>query len=206
MARPVVAATAELLYEALGALTAQDGEDNDWELLRLCDALCSGTFEDIYQLVAEIDDRPGWQVLFDPDECPAVYLPYLAQFAGVELEPDLTEEQQRDKIKLPEGFLRGTRDALIQAIQRTLTGTKHVAFIERYTGSAYQLAVRTQTAETPDEAVTLAAILSQKPVGIVLDYDSITGATYDEVEAAYDDYDDLEASNADYSAVLLLPA
>lgn len=206
MARPEVSDLAEELYEALsvGPFTAED-EDHDWPLLRFCDALCAGTLTRIHEVVSDRDEYPGWTVVFDPDACPDWALPYLAQFVGVELEPALTEEQRRDKIRLPEGYNRGTRAALEQAVQRTLSDPDgHVAIDERYEGSAYRLAVRTQIDETPDEAATRVAILSQKPIGIVLDYDSVTGRTLDEVRDAYATLDDVAADNATLSDVLLL--
>lgn len=203
MARPVVSSTAEDLYAALGAFTVGD-EAQDWALLKATEALCLAFVEPVAELVEERDGRVPWQILFDPELCPVAYLPLLAQFTGSTLTGSMTEAERRAAIALPEGWSRGTRAALIQAIQRTLTGSKNVAFVERYTGSAYKLAVRTQTSETPSEAATLAAILGQKPIGIVLDYDSITGQTYADVDAAYADYAALEADNVDYSEVLLI--
>ena len=203
MARPIVSDAAEDLYASLGPYTVGD-EDQDWHLLLACEAICQAFVEPVAELVSERDGRVPWQILFDPSECPAYALPFLAQFTGSTLTDSMTEAEMRAAIALPEGWLRGTPGAMMQAIQRTLTGSKHVAFIERYTGSAYQLAVRTQISETPDATVTEAAIVAVKPIGIVLDYADISGNTYTEVAAAYTDYDDVEASVSDYSDLLLI--
>lgn len=194
--------TALDLYASLGAYTVGD-EALGWPLLKVCRAIATVFTEPIAELVAERDGRLPWEVLFDPALCPAAYLPYLAQFVGVTLTSGMTEAEQRAAIVLPEGFRRGTADAIQQAIQRTLIGNKHVAFLERE-GGAYQLGVRTQIAETPDEAATLAAILAQKPIGIVLDYDAIVGATLAEVDAAYPTLQAVDDDNENLAEVLLL--
>lgn len=200
MSRPVVAETAESLYDSLGALTTGD-EANGWPLLLFTDALCSVMLERIHEIAADRGGRPGWQTVLDPDTCPAYALPYLAQFVGVALEPSLSEEEQRTKIVVPEGWARGTKAALVAAVQRTLTGTKRVLLRERYPDNAYQLQVRTLAAETSDEAATLAAILTQKPIGIVLAYEAITGQQWDDLLASSADWDAVESTYADWDDV-----
>lgn len=190
MARPIVGEVTEDLYSALGALATGD-EDNDWALLKLCAALTSGVSERIHEIVADREEYPGWTVLFDPDACPAWALPYLAQFVGVTLLPSDSEARQREKIKLPEQFKRGTPAAMLAAVRATLTGGQTILMDERFTGSAWQLRIRTLVSETPDEAVTEAAAVSQKPIGILLDYSAVTGQ----------DWGDVDADNADWAAV-----
>lgn len=204
MARPAVSPIAEDLYEALGAWAADD-EAQDWALLKFCDVVASMVLEKVDDYFAErSDELPGWRRLLDPENAPAEVLPYLAQFAGVVLEPALTVAQQRQKIATPEGFLRGTPAALIEATKRTLTGAQDVVLLERYTGDAYQLAVRTQVDQTPDADATLAAILTQKPIGIVLDYAAIVGETLAEVDAAYPTLQDIDDDNPTLADVLVL--
>lgn len=204
MARPVVGSVAEEVYADLGPFAALDGEDTSWALLKFVDAICSALFQTVDDYASDTDTESGWTIALDPENAPVAALPFIAQFTGTQLTDDMSEAEKREAIKLPAGYRRGSTAAMIQAIARTLTGNKHVAFLERYTGSAYQLGVRTQTAETPDAAITEAAALAAKPVGIVLNYSTITGATYTEVAAAYTDYDDMLASTSDYSDVLLL--
>lgn len=203
MARPVVGEVAEELYTYLGPLTVGD-EDLDWPLLRFCDAITGALFEQIHGYAADTDDEAGWVIVLDPENAPAEVLPWLAQFVGVDLEPSLTVAEQRLKIALPEGFRRGSLPALRAAIERTLSGARTILIDERYTGSAYQLRVRTMASQTPDPNATEAAILTQKPVGVVLTYAAITAgdwddlvsnyATWDDVVGAFDTWDEVVAS------------
>lgn len=195
MARPEAGEIAERVYAELAPF-ATDDEANGWHLLLFLDAVCEILFERIHLLVSDRDDdTPGWTVLLDPDLCPAELLPHLAQYVGVVLKPSLTEQQERDKIRLPENFKRGTPQALLQAVKRTLTGAQTVLVEERYDDSAYKLWVRTFASETPDPGVTEAAALSQKPAGIVLTYEAVTGQTWSDLVA---DHTDWAAVLADY--------
>jgi tail protein P2 I len=192
VAAPTVGRAAADLYERLGPFAKLD-TDPDWVLLRFCDVLTSGSFEQIYGYVRTGEDgTPGWAAIFDPDLCPPEALPYLAQFVGVAITPDMSVAEQRQAILLPAQWQRGTLAAMLQSIVRELTGSKTVLLDERYSGDAYKLRVRTFASETPDPARTLAAILLQKPAGITLLYEAITGQ----------DWDDLEADHADWNAVM----
>lgn len=200
MSRPEVCETAEELYSALGPFTVGD-EDNDWHLLRFCDALTSVLTERVHEIAADRDGRPGYQIVFDPEACPSYALAYLGQFVGVALEPALSEDEQRRKITVPEGWRRGTTAAMISAVQRTLTDTQTVIFQERYPDNAYNLSVRTLAEETPDEAATLRAILTQKPIGIKLSYEAIVGLTWDDLAAEYSDWDAVSAAFSDWDTL-----
>jgi hypothetical protein len=58
--------------------------------------------------------------------------------------------------------------------------------------------VITLAAETPDAARVEAAILAQKPAGIVLSYSAIAGQTYRAVLTEVDSYRELRATWASY--------
>lgn len=120
---------------------------------------------------------PGWSQILDIDRAPAEVLPWLGQFVGVAVTIGLTVQQQRDQIKNVNSWARGTRDAMIAAAQATLSGNKSVTFIER-NGDPYTLTVITKTSETPVPSVTLQALVDQKPAGVILNYQNITGQTY----------------------------
>lgn len=189
MTRPAVSETAERAFDALVPWNAAD-ERTDWTLLRWMSAMTSKR--------AEIDDLvrdreyPGWSSLLDVDRVPAKGLPYLAQFLGVDVTPALSESDQRQQLRDVPGFKRGTPAAMTGAARPFLTGTKTVTLVERDT-SAYHLTVRTFTAETPDPDLVEAALLSQKPAGLVLDYEVVDGLTWGEIKASGKTYGELTA-------------
>jgi hypothetical protein len=184
--RPVVTQAAELLYGRLWPQTIED-EANEWHLLLWCDALAGTLFEKVRSYVSDRPTMLGWEVIFNVDECPPEALPYLAQFVGVHFEDSLTVAQQREKIKERPAFNRGTPAAIEAATKQHLTGVKF-AFMEERSGSPYRLLIRTFTAHTPEPAVTLADILTQKPAGIVLDYAALAGKSYAQWRKEYKTY------------------
>ena len=133
---------------------------------------------------------------FDPDEphypvgvlmtynAPAYALPWAAQIVGVKLGPGLSEQQSRDLMRDAPNWRSGTTDTMEAAAGLYLTGSKTVYFRERDdsgTDPPYTLEVVTHTDETPNPAATLAALLSQKPAGIVLISRTVTGWDYQEL-------------------------
>jgi hypothetical protein len=54
------------------------------------------------------------------------------------------------------------------AVAATLTGSQSVSVLERVGGDPYALTVVVRTSETPDSAATLAAAMTQKPIGLIL--------------------------------------
>lgn len=181
----------QLLYERLWPQTLED-EANEWDLLKFCEAMAGELFELVRSYVGDREDGlKGWEIIFNVDLCPPEALPYLAQFVGVHLEPNLTVEQQREKIKDRPAFRRGTSGAILSATKKRLSGTKFVFMEERSEGKAYRLLIRTFTAETPEPAATLSDILEQKPAGIVLDYAALVGKSYAEWKAENPTYQQL---------------
>lgn len=139
------------------------------------------------QLIQPADpDAPSWirwwPAAFDLDGTPDPV--WLGQLIGTAVPGGLTLEEQRAYIADRPAWRRGTRAALLAAVQSTLTGLKRVTIDER-DGSAWQLTVSVYEAETPDPDAALAAALSQKPVGIVLDFQVLEGATYAHMTAEH---------------------
>jgi hypothetical protein len=181
-APPPASAAALELYEGLGPAFTQNDEAFGWAALKLCGALVTRNIDLIYEIVTDSDSGPGWQILLDPSRCPAICLPFLAQFVGARLTPAMTVEQQRDAISNPEGFGRGTPAAMVAVTKRRLTGTKTVLLLERYTGLAYRTKILTLESETPEPAETLADLkLQQKPIGIRLFFNTSPDSTWAEV-------------------------
>lgn len=199
---------ADDLYELLQPLAQVDAGDeaNGWALLHLCSAV--GTpFQAIVDVVYEgTNGEPGYAKVMTAADCPTWALPWLAQFRGVTLPPRAVGELEasywaamRARIVSADGQNRGSVQAIITAAQRFLTGTKAVYITERW-GDPYALRVQTKTSETPSSAAVLAAIMEQKPAGLVLTY-STTDLTlsYDLVAASLSDYDTVANFFTDYT-------
>jgi hypothetical protein len=179
--------TTDLLYDAIGqGITDED----DGTLLAWLDGPTSllGEVDDV---VRDTDELPGWAAELTSE---LTHRPHwTAQFLGVQIPAGADDATARALIRDRPAFRRGTVPALIAAAQATLTGTRYVNVIER-DGSAYALRVQTFTEETPDAAGTLAALLTQKPAGLVLTYSAVPMSSYSGLEAtATQTYTSLEA-------------
>jgi hypothetical protein len=188
MAQPVVSPLSQEIYDALLHLARRPHNDADysWAALRLVAA--------VPEQVADLDDLasdgatglPGWSRLLDIDLAPAWALSWLAQLVGASCIDGLSVADQRMCIRDASGRRRGTVAAMRTAAQATLTGGRQVLITERYQGFAYRLRVQTYSAETPNSTVTRAAIVSQKPAGLVLTYDVLLGPTWDQATDTWD--------------------
>lgn len=184
--RPEASAAAEELYEALEPAFTQGDEDRDWISLKIVMAVVAGRVDllRIY-LVDDILNLPAWAVVFDPERAPAEALPYLAQYSGALLTPEMEEAARRNAIQTPEAFSRGQLASLEAVAKRRLTGTKAVIVTERYTSNAWRLRIETIEAETPDPAGTVADIVRfQKPIGIRLFFNTRVAWTWGEAKAS----------------------
>jgi hypothetical protein len=193
------------LYAMLEPLAQQDGNAG-WSLLIFCNAI-GVMFQQIETLVRDTADGPGWSSLLDLDRCESDALGWLGQFVGVRIPPALDDAQQRAWIASTDGFRRGTVAAMISAAKATLTGTQTVLFRERSGGPttapayAYYLTLNTYTSETPNAAATHAALLAQKPAGIVLIYAAVSASSYSAVALGHASYTALEAAYSTYAAL-----
>ena len=145
------------LYYMLTPLARAD-PDNAWSLLIYMNAT-GVMFQLVEDLVRDTPDGPGWSILLDLDRCIPEALPWLGQLVGVRLPAGMNEADQRERIAQTDGFKRGTRSALIGALQATLTGTKTVIMRERdhdpadTPNYAYYLSVYTYDDETPRDVI-----------------------------------------------------
>jgi len=95
---------------------------------------------------------------------------------------------------------RGSIGAMRDAIKRTLTGGQSVRIYVNVTGTdPWVINVITTTSQTPDEAATLAAAMSEKPAGAVLDLTVTEGSIYLEIAADFDTYGELAATFDTYT-------
>lgn len=157
---------------------------NDYALGALCAAI-GAMWQQVADLSEDRDGRPGWAALVDVETAPVSALPWLALIPGVKLVVGATEAVQRDQVRLASGQAVGRPASMIAEVQATLTGSKTVRLLER-TSSAWTITVLTRVAETPDPAATLAALMRQKPAGVVLTHIVTDAPIVDEMTRTID--------------------
>lgn len=175
----------ELLYSALG-FHLEDDPGQGYPLRKFCEAWCK-PIQPIYEIAGGADGLPPWSILFDVDNCPTASLPYLAQYVGVVITPDMSEEQIRNEIREPTGWKRGQTEALRIATRVTLKPVAEeelLVIIHPRTPGAGQHYVRTLLAQTPEPERTKRVIREKLPAWEVLDYEAITGPTVADVAAS----------------------
>lgn len=192
MDRPQVHRSTEIIYGGLSPFAQRDPETG-YHLLLWLDAICRGSgLAQVFDIVSERDGLPGWGSIMSPDDAPPEGLDWLGQFVGETFTPAMTEEQRREAIKHPINFERGSIDGMRALAGLTLTGTRRVDFFERVEGDAWKLAVRTYDEETPNPNLTEAALIAMKDVSIVLDYKSIPGQTFQQLDEMHEDFTELD--------------
>lgn len=183
MARPVVSVLTEEFYSALGWWAKED-EANDWAMLKVAAAWVGTLLDPVYEVVREREGQAGWAILLDPDNCPARSLPYLAQYVGAVLTPEMSEAQQRAEIKQPTSWKRGQLPSIKLVGQRGLTGTKRVIVRSR-TPSVGHHFIRTLASETPNPEREEATLRAALPAWEALDYEAMVGVTVEDVAASW---------------------
>lgn len=163
---PAISASGEYLYQRVLPLFEED-EQFGWFGRHLCDAVMA-MMQGVDQIILDTDLNPGWTSIADPATTPDAWILWTAQLLGVELPPGLTHDEWREIIVAHPAQNRGTLAAMKLKLQETLTGTKIVHIIERPAGKAYHIQFTTVAGETPSEAASLRALLSEKPGALVL--------------------------------------
>jgi hypothetical protein len=199
---PASTPLADEVYARLEPVARQDA-DLGYPLLVYLVAL-SQMWRQVEAIVRSTDGKPAWSQALDVDRCPDFLLPWLAQFVGVVVTPNIGEAAQREQIRNVGGFKRGSPASLVAAIASTLTGTQFVSLIERNGGDAYAMLATLRTAETPDLAHTTAVAALAKAAGLSLTiiasawrtyamWEVDWPGTYTDVENAFATYADAEA-------------
>lgn len=159
-------------------------------------------FAAVEALSADAENGEGWSLALDPDLCPPEALPYLAQFVGERLPVGLAEPFQREWIKDEPNSVRGTVPSILRAAQRSLTGNRKVALLERGGVNDPDLVVvRTYASETPFPARVLHDLQDVMPADMTLDYRAIAGSTWGLVNANYASWGAVKADNATWADV-----
>jgi hypothetical protein len=160
------------------------GSDTTWPLLRTAAAWVETLLDPVYEVVRERDEQPGWAILLDPASCPAKALPYLAQYVGAVLTPEMDEAQQRAEIEEPTSWKRGQLPSIKLVGARGLTGTKRVIVRSR-TPSVGHHYIRTLASETLSPEREKVTIRKAVPAWEALDYAAIAGVFLKDLEAAW---------------------
>jgi len=177
---------ADRMYGMLEPYTYADAQ-NDYSLQEFLKSI-GEMYEEIIDLAYDTTDGDdGWTLLTDITRVPSKAIDWLSQFVGVRQIEGLTDAQKIQRIAAREGFSRGTPHGMRAAAQVFLTGAKTVNLFERDT-SPYHLTVQTYASQTPNSTVVQAALLSQKPAGIVMVYTVVTGQNYLQLRTAHSPY------------------
>jgi hypothetical protein len=203
--QPVLTNFGQKYYDAMAPLAVYDPV-KAWSLAYFCNAV-SLMFDDIDQLVEDQDDGTlGWGIIMNPDTAPDEWLDWLGQFIGVDTTRVIDPTNARTLIRGHQGFYRGTATSMVEAAQASsgMYNLRRVFVDERYGGDAWQLRVRTYIGDTSDPDAVLAALLSQKPAGIVLTYVVVMGQNYFEAKGRLpgsQTYTDMKNYYTDYAAM-----
>jgi hypothetical protein len=188
------------LYDAVEPLTFADAELG-WPLATFLDAL--GLMLDVEARLVRTDEQGniGWSAFADPERCPDDYLFTLAQWAGVRYPRRMSTSDLRALIgPTAPGVWRGTRAAIIAAVQRYLTPGGSMYFDERADGDPYKLRIYTYGYDTLDEQAIATELQNQVPAGLILDYEVRDGQNY-EMLRAHGTYAQVRALFTNYQAV-----
>lgn len=207
MPAPVLGSFAQRIYNDLAPL-AYDDANHNWALAYYVDV-----FGQMFQIVEDysrddqVADAPGWSVILDINRAPSSALAWLAQFVGVQLQVGLSDAAQRARIQGTDGWRRGSPASMVAAAQQYLTGAKTVIMRERDpvacpSQPAYGLTIITYTSQTPDSAKVLAALIAQKPAGIVLNYRTAAGQDYQSLVTHHALYSNVFADYVTYQGIV----
>jgi hypothetical protein len=199
--RPATIAFAEDSYARLAPVADAMGGDESrgWHLLHLIVAI-SKMFERVERLARSDDGSPAWRNAVDVDRADDQDLGFVGQLLGVRPVGGVIPDQQRARVRDVGGFKRGRPAALRAAVAGTLTGTQHVVLVER-DGSESAFTVITRPSETPATAATVAAIISQKPAGLLPTHVLSEVVTWGEIATTYATWADVAAANATWEDV-----
>jgi hypothetical protein len=198
---PITTEVGQDLYDALEAMAWADAALG-WPLAIYLDAIAL-ILEETAQVVRTDDaGDDGWSAFADPERCPDSYLYTLAQWAGVRYPRRMSTDDLRALIgPHAPGLWRGTKTAILDAVQRYLTPGGAVYFEERADGDPYHLRIFTYTYDTLDQAAIEAELLQHVPAGLILDYEVREGQTYGMLRDTGDTYAAVKAAFATYADV-----
>jgi hypothetical protein len=168
-------------------------------------------FEQVERVVGDMEEsEESYPTLLDVDLTPPETLRYLAQYLGERIPAGISDPAAREWLQDHPHTRRGTERAIFLAAQRTLTGTRLVSLRTRtrLDGGADidYIAVRTIASQTPNPDAVYADLRKNLvPADIVLEYQAITGQTWQDVRelggASVYTWGDVDADFSSWSPV-----
>lgn len=143
---------------------------------------------------------PGWSTLLDPYNCPAQFLPFLAQFNGANVPVGLDATTARAVIIGESAQHRGTVASVVSAVTRNLTGTQFVVVEERLNALGDEDPYHFLVLVRPEEVISVQAITDSvnaiKPGGVMWTLIQTDGWIISQMEASQVTISALEANFA----------
>lgn len=204
MTRPVVHAAAEQVYRLLPDFmrSADEVDQVDYTALRYVAGASVGLerASDFLTIVDPDTSVTGTCELVNAAACPRPYLGWLGWLVGVDI-TGIADPFVRVAIgNAAATQRRGSKGSIRDAVQRTLTGSKSCRVYWNLSGTEpYLLTVITITSQTPDETAALEAAFTEKPAGMELELQVVTGTTYAEIAANFTDYAEVAATFPTYT-------
>ena len=157
--------TGEEMYRNTEPIAYADA-DTGYAWRRFIAAL-SELLDPIAAITRPTDGTQRWANLGSPRRCPSIWLPVLAQWAGVRRPDAMSEQDLRDLIgPTAPGMWRGTRAGLLATARRFLPEGASLYWEEFADGDPYHFRVFTFNTEPEVEAQIREALLHAKPAGL----------------------------------------
>lgn len=201
MTRPAVHAAAEQVYRLLPDYLRLADPGTDYTLLAFTAAAAAGSTKaaDFLTIADPGTSVSGTCEVVNPAAAPRPYLPWLGWLVGIDTATIPDADVRSAIADASSAQRRGSLDAIRMVTARTLTGSRLVRAFWNLSGTdPYLVTVVTLTDQTPDSVATLAAAWTEKPAGVDLELQVITGSLYSEIAADFADYAALAAAFATY--------
>lgn len=128
-------------------------------------------------------------------------LPWLAAMAGVDVST-VPDNRKRAVVADPDYRYRGSATAIRKRVGETLTGAKSVEIVCPLSGDPDAISVTTFASQTPDAAVTEAAIRAEIPAWMAATIvTNAAGQSYANLAADYATYGDMTATSKTYGTL-----
>lgn len=205
MPAPTLHPVAEQVYRLLPDYMQSADPDTDWTLARFTGAAAVGLERpnEFLTLVDPDTSVTGTCELVNAAAVPRAYLAWLGWLVGVDTSVIPDADVRDAVVNAATTQRRGSLGAMATAVQRTLTGSKTVWIYNNLSGiDPYVVTVVTLSAETPDAPAALTAAWAEKPAGVDLDMQTVSGAIWANATATYATWNAVVAAKATWTALV----